>query len=167
MAEVTVSFVTPSKGNEKIAIELDEAMNRDAAGSVKRVFRYGETAYFRAYAAAPDRLRAVASDGTLTEHGLGMATKEGEFVSFINSAESETALPVRSLVSAVWRGNSLGEVTKNGAFSIICEKEPQAEGANGVALLEAAYTSEYKRFGITLPKRGQDEYPVLIYVFSE
>jgi hypothetical protein len=167
MAEVTVSFVTPSKGNEKIVIELDEDMNRDSSGSVKKVFRYGETAYFRAYSSTPDKLKAVSSDGSITEHGLGTATRESEFISFINSNEAETSIPIRSLVSSQWLGNSLGKVNRVGAYGISSEKEPQAEGTNGVALLEVAYTAEYKKFGITLPKRSRDEYPVLIYVYTE
>ncbi len=167
MAEVTVSFVTPAKSGEKTVIELDEDMNLDSSGSAKKFFRYGETAYFRAYSPLPASLKAVSSDGSITEHGLGTATISGEFIPFTESAEAGAKYPVREIVSSVWLGRSLGNVKKSGAYSVSCEIEPDAAGESGVGLLELTYSSGFKRFGITLPKKSRPECPVLIYVFQE
>jgi hypothetical protein len=163
MAEVTISFITPSMDGEKIKIELDAEANGDG----KKVFRYGETAYFRAYGSTTGNLRAVTSDGVITSSGSGTATVSAEFLSFVSSNEAETKFPVKALVSAKWLGNSLGAVTKAGTYSMRSEKGPDAEGENGIGICEVSYTTGYKRFGITLSKRTRDEYPVLIYVYPE
>ncbi|QAR34100.1 hypothetical protein EP073_12005 [Geovibrio thiophilus] len=167
MAEVTVSFVTPARGGEKTVIELDDEMNLDSSGSAKKFFRYGETAYFRVYSPLPASVRAVSSDGVVTEHGLGTAAPDVEFIPFTESNEAGTKYPVRDIVSAVWLGKSLGNVKKSGAYSVSCEIVPDAAGESGVGLLELSYSSGFKRFGITLPKKSRAEYPVLIYVFQE
>lgn len=167
MAEVTVSFVTPSAGSEKAVIELDEEMNLDLSGSAKKVFRYGETAYFRVYSPVPASVRAVSSDGTVTEQGIGTATIKGEYIPFTDSAEGNTKYPAREIVSSQWLGKSLGEMKKNSAYSVSCGVQPDAAGESGVGLLELSYTADFKRFGITLPKKNKAEYPVLIYVFQE
>lgn len=167
MADVTVSFVTPSKGGEKTVILLDDEMNLDSSGNIKKVFKYGETAFFRAYAPLAGNIRAVSSDGAVTEHGLGVALHKNELIPFTSTQEAETKFPIRDLDSASWLGNSLGEVKKGGAYSVHCELMPDGAGANGVGLLELSYSSGFKRFGITLTKKSREEYPVLVYVFQE
>ncbi|WP_303851665.1 hypothetical protein [Seleniivibrio woodruffii] len=161
MTDTTISFVTSSKGS-KILISPDTDRNTDEYGKTKSTFAYGETAYFRVYAEHPDRTAVFASDGILTSMGIFTEEITDETAVFLESAAADTDKPVATVSGFEWLGNSLGEITRKSTYSVQCAAEPKpSQGQFGTALI--SYRTSYALFGITLPLRNRESYPVLVY----
>lgn len=161
MTDATISFVTSSKGS-KILISADADRNTDEYGKTKSAFAYGETAYFRVYAENPDRIAVFASDGVLTAMGIFTEDVEDESVIFLESASADTDKPVAAVNAFEWLGTALGGITRKSTYSVQCANEPKpSQGQFGTALV--SYRTSYALFGITLPLRDRESYPVLVY----
>ncbi len=161
MTDATISFVTSSKGS-KILITADADRNTDEYGKTKSSFAYGETAYFRVYAEHPDKVAVFTSDGVLTAMGIFSEDVTDETAVFLENATSDTDKPVAGVSSYEWLGNSLGEIIRKSTYSVQCATEPMpSQGLFGMAIV--SYRTSYALFGITLPVKSRDSYPVLIY----
>jgi len=161
MTDATISFVTSSKGS-KILITADEDRNTDEYGKTKSTFAYGETAYFRVYSEHPEKAAVYASDGVLTAMGIFTEDVTDETSVFLDSASADTDKPVAAVNSFEWLGSSLGSITRKSTYSVQCAVEPKpSQGLFGTALV--SYRTSYALFGITLPVRNKESYPVLVY----
>ncbi len=161
MTDATISFVTSSKGS-KILIAADADRNTDEYGKTKSAFAYGETAYFRVYAEHPDKVAVFASDGVLTAMGIFTEDVTDETAVFLESSAADTDKPVAAVSGYEWLGIALGEITRRSTYSVQCSTEPKpSQGSFGTALV--SYRTSYALFGITLPLRNRESYPVLVY----
>lgn len=164
MAKITVSFVT-NQDDKSLKIESDSERNKDYAGSLKTKFLYGDTAYFRVYSAAPDKLAVCATDGEISDLGFFYETT-AEIVTFITEQTAATEKPVAKLVSCQWLGNSLGDISLKDSFTISAEAAPDPL-AGSIAMASVAYQTVYRLYGIKLSDRDMDEYPITVYVGSD
>lgn len=162
MSSVTISFTTalPTGGGKDVVIELDDEKNNG-----KTTFRYGEKAYFKIFYDPALNVVVDKTDGILTDEGQGQETVE-EFVSFIDSKEATLNKPCLNILSVEWLGNSLGSITQQGLYSIITEKTPELGGSNGIGLAKIEYTTQFKRYAISIPEKNVDEYQVIVAATS-
>lgn len=161
MTKATVSFVTAASASD-ITIEEDTDRNTDSLGNRKTAFLYGDTAYFRVYAADPDSVAVCATDGIITSHGVFAEDVADEAVTFIDSAAARPEKPVYAINGYSWAGKSLGSVSAQTVFSLSCSLPPDApSGLIGTALV--SYRSAYRLYGITVDTKNRAEYPVTVY----
>jgi len=158
MASITITFTKVGEGAENIVIELDEEKNKGKAR-----FVYGDKAYFRVYSEGNYKINST--DGSVVKVGSISSTEE-EFVQFVDSKQVKVSKPINSLLSTNWFGKSLGNITKTDTFTLECSEDVDpSSGKIGIAKVK--YASRYDLYYITLPKKPQPEYPVLVVVFAE
>lgn len=161
-ASTTVTFST-SSSSDNITVETDGTLNVDSSGNTKSTFSYGESAYFRVYAADLNSLAVSSTSGTITDHGIQQSTRDAEDIQFVDSQTNDYNFPILGVASFSWYGRDLGAVTKSGSSQIQCETAPDA--SNGIiGLASVAVTAQYRLFSITVPVRTDSEFPVLIDV---
>lgn len=162
-SSITVTFATAAdiEAGHMLYVELDGDKNAEEYGSEKSQFLYGEVAYFRVFKSPSDlKYDIVISDGSLTDHGKGTyVTKEDspEMATFINTNTARSRLPVKTLTSQEWLGNSLGNVNVSDDVNLIA-------GKSGVGVLSYSITADFDRKGISVPNKNVPEYPVIIFV---
>lgn len=156
MAQVIVTFsASAADGGEAPAVMLDAAKNRS-----RTRFTYGETAWFSLFADDITRLSVSVSDGVLTAGGAGSVTLE-EQVLFTDEASARLPVPASAVSEVIWLGRSLGALTLTDPRTLTAEKHPQEHGA-AAALVR--YQAKRLSYGLTLPVRPYDSYPVAVAV---
>lgn len=147
---ITITFVsTPDE--PALVLELDSDMNEEATE-----FDYNTTAYFLAYSDPSDMtLTMTPSDGSISSQGNGESEEE-EFLSFVNTNEATLSKPCLSVTSTEWLGTSLGAVSVDGTKVTVSQE--------GVGVLKINYTSAFRRYGLYLSTKDEENYPVVVYV---
>jgi len=154
---VTVDFQTATAASvvsttdaDRIVLELDSERNAD-----KSEFNYGEKALVRAFSWPVDLVYGMASsDGEVTSEGNGTETLT-EVLSFANTNEAALSKPCVQILSTEWLGSDLGNVTTVSSTTVRASR-------SGVGILEISYVASFRRFGVMLPARDRDDYPVLL-----
>lgn len=155
----TITFST-SGSETSLTIEADEIMNKG-----KTSFSYGDTAYFRVYAASLEGLSVSSSAGTIEYAGIYTSDRTAENIQFVDSGEYEYSFPIEGVTAYEWFGRSLGQITKvdGSATKIATEVAPDvARGLIGLA--SVSVSAKYALYSITLPAQPKSEFPVLIDV---
>ena len=148
---VTIEFVAVTVAAELI-LQLDSVMNDE-----KTSFEYGEKAYFQAFSYPVSMVLALTpTDGVISNEGSGTSDEEDEIVTFVDSDEESVSKPVLSITSYNWLGTSLGSVASDGTKIITSVK--------GTGVLKITYTSNFRRYGLVLPTKDEESYPVIVVV---
>jgi hypothetical protein len=155
MASITITFTATGESAEDIVIELDEERNKG-----KTTFAYGDKAYFRVYSPVPYEVYSTAG---IVEKVASLSSVEEEFVQFVDSNTARLSKPITGILGTKWFGKSLGTVTKTGTFEVQCSEQVDPKvGKIGIAKVK--YSSSCGVFFVSLDKKPEPEYPVLVVV---
>jgi hypothetical protein len=167
---VTITFISTEDDEEsrkKIIAELDAEMNDDATQ-----FVYNTKAYFRVYT-FPDKfvLTLTPTDGVISQEGSEDAEELEAIVRFTTTEkdaeeaaeedkeitnESSVSKPVKKITSFEWFGTNLGSISADG-ITITASKF-------GIGVCKINYTSNFRRYGIIVGTKDEEEYPVIVWI---
>ncbi len=166
MASIAITFTAVGEGSNQIIIELDEKRNKGKAR-----FVYGDKAYFRIYTPQGVKYSIHSTDGKISKVASFSSTEE-ELAQFIQDRDVNLQKPIGSIISTKWFGNSLddtkhgGKIVKKDTFTIECPTQPNPS-TGAIGIVDVKYSSHYDLYYITLTKKDEPEYPVLVVVSAE
>jgi len=157
----TIEFVVRAEvDSAALAVELDSELHLELYGEERSQFAYGETCFFRVFAwPATLAVTVQASDGVLESMPALGVVRTGvaeidEDVFFAWAREATLSKPALQVLGWEWLGADLGALSVDGS-RVACTRD-------GVGVARVTYRAAWTRYGITLPERDAETWPVLV-----